>query len=371
MPSDEAVLTAEAVAPLAPPGCADSTPTTPGMQQLRAVQVRRPSGLRGRPAVLRHPSPAGGRAAGGVADRFGTRQDPGRGAQHTRAARPDRHCPPPSATWSPSIRASHNVDVNDRYDAFFSKRLGFVEVQGASPGGMGFHDATARAFTETSVVRDASPRSSSSNRCGCCLPCAQAMLAAWRDWGGQGDPVIAIVDWADAPLMPEFEIIRDDLHRRRTAAFIADPQELTFSGGRLRCGETPIDLVYRRLIDPGHPGPTRGDPPARRRSPGQRGLPGQPVRLRRAGSQVRVRPAHRPRRGVRAHRRRALGGDQPRAVDPAAGRRRQAADRQHDRPRLGADPPGTGGAQTGARLRRARCPRRPRVRRGHLARGGG
>lgn len=140
-----------------------------------------------------------------------------------------------------------NVDVNDRFDAFFSKRLGFVEVQGASPGGMGLHDAAAGAFTRTEVYE--SLAADFEIEPIWVMPALrEAMIAAHRDWGGDGDPVIAIVDWSDAALMLEFEIIRDHLIEHGLHTVIADPRELRFSGGRLRYGELAIDLVYRRLI---------------------------------------------------------------------------------------------------------------------------
>src|SRR5262249_18954972 len=75
----------------------------------------------------------------------------------------------------------------------------------------------------------------------------EALLEAWHDWGGTGDPTIAIVDWEDAPLMSEFEEIRDSLRGHGLNALIADPRQLRYEGGRLRAGDEGIDLVYRRL----------------------------------------------------------------------------------------------------------------------------
>lgn len=140
-----------------------------------------------------------------------------------------------------------NVDVNDRFDAFFSKRLGFVEVQGASPGGMGLHDAAAQAFTHTSVYAELVAEFEL-EPLWVVPTLREAMLAAFRDWGGDGDPVIAIVDWGDAPLMVEFEIIRDHLIAHGLHTVVVDPRDLRFTGGRLRHQGTAIDLVYRRLI---------------------------------------------------------------------------------------------------------------------------
>jgi uncharacterized circularly permuted ATP-grasp superfamily protein len=112
---------------------------------------------------------------------------------------------------------------------------------------MGLVDAAAQAFMQTAVFEEmagdyaiepilAVPR------------LREAMLAAWRDWGGDGDPVIGIVDWSDGPLIGEFRLIRDHLLAHGLQTLIADPRELRFEGGRLRHGREEIDLVYRRVI---------------------------------------------------------------------------------------------------------------------------
>ena len=101
---------------------------------------------------------------------------------------------------------------------------------------MGFHDAAARAFTETQAYATVVEQFELEPLW--VLPSLrEAMLSAYRDWGGSGDPAIAIVDWSDVPLMPEFEIIRDDLHRRRDRSHDRRPAGAAFTGGRLRCGE--------------------------------------------------------------------------------------------------------------------------------------
>ncbi len=140
-----------------------------------------------------------------------------------------------------------NIDVNDRFDAFLSKRLGFVEVQGASPGGMGLVDAAARGMMRTAAY-EAMAAEFELEPLYAVPHLRAAMLDAWRDWGGEGDPAIAIVDWSDAPLMGEFELIRDELLAAGLEAVIVDPRDLRFEGGRLRHAGGPIDLVYRRLV---------------------------------------------------------------------------------------------------------------------------
>ncbi len=245
MPSDEAVLTAEAV----------HTwhrllrrldPEDPGMQRLRALTYhdRRVCTV-ARPFLVTRPRLEAERLAVSL---IGSALAKTLAAVHSHPELMDEFGLSPAERDLVSIDPGFtNIDVNDRYDAFFSKRLGFVEVQGASPGGMGLHDAMAQAFTETAVY----PQLAEDYELEplWVMPVLrEAMLAAYRDWGGSGDPVIAIVDWADAPLMTEFEIIRDHLVDHGLETVIVDPRELTFSGGRLQAGGRAIDLVYRRLI---------------------------------------------------------------------------------------------------------------------------
>ncbi len=245
MPSDEAVLTADAI----------HTwhrllrrldPDDPGMQRLRALSYhdRRVCTV-ARPFLVTRPRLESERLAVSL---IGSALAKTLAAVHSDPALLDELGLSPAERDLVSIDPGFtNIDVNDRYDAFFSKRLGFVEVQGASPGGMGLHDAMARAFTETAIY----PMLADSFELEplWVLPAlTEAMRAAYRDWGGTGDPVIAIVDWGDAPLMSEFEIIRDHLVAHGLDTVIVDPRELTFSGDRLRARGQAVDLVYRRLL---------------------------------------------------------------------------------------------------------------------------
>lgn len=62
---------------------------------------------------------------------------------------------------------------------------------------------------------------------------------------------VAIVD--DHPqtqyLAPEFALCRQMFAQRGVQAIITDPRELSWRGGRLWHGNTPIDMVYNRLTD--------------------------------------------------------------------------------------------------------------------------
>lgn len=83
--------------------------------------------------------------------------------------------------------------------------------------------------------------------------------AVWRmfmsEWESQR-PVgplqtVAIIDDhpEDQYLFPEFLLAQRFFERQGLRALIADPGELSFTDGRLRCRGETVDLVYNRLVD--------------------------------------------------------------------------------------------------------------------------
>src|ERR1700694_1042484 len=68
--------------------------------------------------------------------------------------------------------------------------------------------------------------------------------------GRQSDsaPQIAIVDLKGMPTQKEFELFREYFEAEGYPSIIAAPEELEFSGGRLRAGDFAIDIVYQRLL---------------------------------------------------------------------------------------------------------------------------
>src|SRR5689334_2580377 len=91
-----------------------------------------------------------------------------------------------------------DLDVTNRYDGFFSKRLGIIELQGGAPGGLGMVDAARKTFMESEAYEQLGEEFELEpffviDRL------REALLEAWREWGGEGDPTVAIVDWDDAP----------------------------------------------------------------------------------------------------------------------------------------------------------------------------
>lgn len=76
----------------------------------------------------------------------------------------------------------------------------------------------------------------------------QALLTTWREWGGNGAPQVAILDWRALPTEPEFVLLRNYFVSCGIPTIICAPDELEYSGGKLRRGAFRIDLVYKRVI---------------------------------------------------------------------------------------------------------------------------
>jgi hypothetical protein len=137
-----------------------------------------------------------------------------------------------------------------RLDAFFLPERGelrFIEFNAESIGGLGYGDALAEVFLDLPVMRVFCKRYDVR-----ALPvrerALEALLAAWRAWGGQGLPRTAIVDWRDVPTYNEFLLFQESFGRAGLAAIIADPDELELRQGRLWAQGGPVDLVYRRVV---------------------------------------------------------------------------------------------------------------------------
>ena len=131
-----------------------------------------------------------------------------------------------------------------------------VELNIDSPGGGAFLDVS-------SEIVEASPlwKEFAKQEPGCTIPFGPALYDhlenVWTDFlksnpqvgSASGKPRIAIVDWITVSTHREFELIAKGLEERGFSVLIADPRELQYSLGRLRCYDgKPIDMVYRRVL---------------------------------------------------------------------------------------------------------------------------
>jgi hypothetical protein len=148
----------------------------------------------------------------------------------------------------PGYRA---VSPTARLDSFLTAdAYSFVELNGESPAGIAYADAAYEIFSNLPVMRRFAERYSLRRFNGRPLLLG-TLLEAYREFAGANasdKPSIAIVDLKGLPTQKEFELFRDYFESEGHQAVICSPDELEFSGGRLRCGLVEIDIVYKRLL---------------------------------------------------------------------------------------------------------------------------
>jgi hypothetical protein len=148
----------------------------------------------------------------------------------------------------PGYRA---VSPTARLDSFLTaEAYSFVELNGESPAGIAYADAAYEIFSGLPVMRRFAERYTLRTFSGRPLLLG-TLLEAYREYAGGGakeKPSIAIVDLKGLPTQKEFELFKEYFESEGHPANICSPDELEFSGGRLRCGEFEIDLVYKRLL---------------------------------------------------------------------------------------------------------------------------
>jgi len=143
---------------------------------------------------------------------------------------------------------TRETSAMSRMDAFLGEEgLYLVELNGECPTGVGYNERLFRVFGRFAPMRAFAGRhrllvTDSTD------DVLQTLLAGYREWGGQGTPRVAIVDWEHVVTRGEFEIFAEHFERQGVPARLVDPRALEMSGGRLVADGVPIDLVYRRLL---------------------------------------------------------------------------------------------------------------------------
>jgi uncharacterized circularly permuted ATP-grasp superfamily protein len=136
-----------------------------------------------------------------------------------------------------------------RLDAFLlPDSLHFAEYNAESPAGLGYTQRLCELFDSTAAMgRFRAGRRVRFNPT--IEPMLDALVASYREWGGRADPpTIAIVDWRNVPTWTEFEILQDAFTALGVPTVVCDPRDLTFENGRLFCGTTGVDILYRRVL---------------------------------------------------------------------------------------------------------------------------
>lgn len=139
--------------------------------------------------------------------------------------------------------------IKSRLDSFLSGTdMKLTEINCDSPAGMAYCDVQEALFKKIAPMKELRSRYtfSSPDRT---LRLLSALLAAYKDFGGDGKPNIAVVDWREVRTQPEFHIIARKFESLGFRTVVVDPRDFDFHRGRLHAPDgTRIDLIYRRVI---------------------------------------------------------------------------------------------------------------------------
>lgn len=148
----------------------------------------------------------------------------------------------------PGYRA---VSPTSRLDSFLTESAySFVELNGESPAGIAYADAAYDIFSSLPVMQRFGNEYNLRPLYGRRFM-LQVLLDSYKEFLGRKPerlPQIAIVDLPGLPTQKEFELFKEFFESQGYASSICSPQELEFSGNRLRNGDFEIDIVYKRLL---------------------------------------------------------------------------------------------------------------------------
>jgi hypothetical protein len=143
------------------------------------------------------------------------------------------------------------VSPTARLDSFLTdEAYSFVELNGESPAGIAYVDAAYKIFSELPVMQRFAEHYNVRPLYGRHFM-LEVLLRAYTEYLGRAPerkPLIAIIDLKDLPTQKEFELFQEYFESEGYRSIVCSPQELEFSGGRLRCGRDEIDIVYKRLL---------------------------------------------------------------------------------------------------------------------------
>lgn len=143
------------------------------------------------------------------------------------------------------------VSPTSRLDSFLTETAySFVELNGESPAGIAYADAAYDIFSALPVMKRFSERFNTRPLYGRRLM-LEVLLDSYAEFLGKAperSPQIAIIDLKGVPTQTEFELFKEFFENEGYPSIICSPDELQFSGDRLRAGEFEIDIVYKRLL---------------------------------------------------------------------------------------------------------------------------
>ncbi len=136
---------------------------------------------------------------------------------------------------------------SSRLDGFYADEFRYVEYNAEQPAGMAYGDHLTAVFDTLPVVERM-------RESFVLTPLRQrdhqfdAMMRAFKEWGGAQTPVICILDWAGLPTQSEFDMFSEYFSARGVRTHIATPQQLDYRDGTLYADGNAVNLVFKRLL---------------------------------------------------------------------------------------------------------------------------
>jgi hypothetical protein len=141
-----------------------------------------------------------------------------------------------------------HIGITTRIDTFLiGDRMRFVELNAECPAGIHYAQTLERVFSATPLMQEFTGQHPISGSDAAARLLA-GLLETWGEWGGQGSPKVAVVDWKEVSTRTEFDMVCEHLEKHGVQARFVDPRALEFDGKRLSADGGPIDLVYRRVL---------------------------------------------------------------------------------------------------------------------------
>lgn len=126
--------------------------------------------------------------------------------------------------------------------------LHFVQYNADLPSGAGYEEALGDLFYDAPPLKELRKRYSMA-RVGGRKHFLQALLKAYKQFGGSKKPNIAIVEFRSSfnSGESEYKLLRDYFRQEGYAVEIVSPEQLEYRNGVLRKGGFEINIVYRRV----------------------------------------------------------------------------------------------------------------------------
>lgn len=141
--------------------------------------------------------------------------------------------------------------VTSRMDAHIQN--GSLYLRGfdtCKPRGFAYSEPLADLFLQLGIVKAFKRGRYKLSKVGGVKRLLTAVLQAWKEFGGQRPPHIAILEFGDTfgSGSTEGSLLAELFSENSSPARVVSPDQLEYSNGKLRAGDFEIDVVFRRIL---------------------------------------------------------------------------------------------------------------------------